>query len=149
MVTQRQAIFMPRAYLPSAIRNWLPDDSFYLLPFQTLTLARRITITLHIFISQIAPKENAAGNGGDKLSPQLMQRVAQLANTTRSTNLAANRSLQLNLAPFRGDKESVNLLRRGMKEGLILAGIRSSDGVQRAISEVMNRVSAERDGKEE
>lgn len=149
LITHPQAVFMPVAYLPTALQAWLPTQSFYLLPFQILTLARRASIMLHIFISQAAPPSaKAPGNGnGDKISPQTMQRVNQLVQLTRAADVEATRMMQLGLAPFRGDRESVSTLRRGMKEGLILGGVRSSPEVQRAVAQVLERRKAEADNK--
>lgn len=148
MITHPQAIFMPTAYLPEVVCAWLPGNSFYLLPFQILTIARRASITLHIFISQISPKETQP-IGGDKVNPQTIKQVTQLMQATQATNLESTRALQLNLAPFRGDPESVSALRRGMKEALVLGGVRSSDGVQRAVMEVVERVKAQQTAKAE
>ncbi|KAJ5532052.1 Heat shock protein DnaJ [Penicillium frequentans] len=144
MITQPQAVFMPTTYLPDAIQSFLPDNSFYLLPFQILTLARRASITLHIFISQVAPPGSKnAESGGDKISPQTMQRMGQLVTAARVADTEATRMLQLGMAPYRGDRESVSALRRGMKEGLILGGVRSSPEVQRAVAQVVERLKAE------
>lgn len=55
--------------------------------------------------------------------------------------------LQVGLAPFRGDRESVSALRRGMKEGLILGGVRSSPEVQRAVAQVVERRKMESESK--
>lgn len=145
MITRPQAVFMPVAYLPAALRAWLPQQSFYLLPFQILTLARRASIMLHIFISQVAPptaKAAPSGNG-EKISPQTVQQFGKLVQLSRAVDDEATRMMQLGQAPFRGDRESVSTLRRGMKEGLILAGVRSSPEVQRAVAQVVERRQGE------
>lgn len=141
MITHPQAVFMPTAYLPKAISAWLPKDSFYLLPFQILTLARRASITLHIFISQVAPpaSRNETSAGGEKIPQSTIQSLGQLVAASQATDVEATRMLQLGLAPFRGDRESVSSLRRGMQEGLILGGVRSSPEVQRAVAQVAER----------
>lgn len=148
LITHPQAVFMPVAYLPATVRAWLPEQSFHLLPFQILTLARRASITLHIFISQAAPPSaHNSTNGGDQIAPQTMQQMAQLVQATRQTDFEASRMLQLGFAPFRGDREMVSALRRGMKEGLILGGVRSSPEVQRAVVQVFERRKAEKESK--
>ncbi|KAJ5273878.1 Heat shock protein DnaJ N-terminal [Penicillium angulare] len=150
LITHPRSIFMPTSYLPEVIQNLLPKNTFYLLPFQTLTLARRASITLHIFISQAAPRDaGKASTGGDRIPQQTMQRMGQLVVASRATDMEASRMLGLGLAPFRGDREMVSNLRRGMKEGLILGGIRASPEVQRACAEVLERKNAEREGKTE
>ncbi|KAF3384895.1 Chaperone protein DnaJ [Penicillium rolfsii] len=148
LITHPQAVFMPTSYLPDIIRAWIPEEkSFYLLPFQILTLARRASITLHIFISQMAPPSARASKNGESLSPQTMQRMGQLVQTVRATDFEATRLMQLGLAPFRGDRESVSALRRGMKEGLILGGVRSSPEVQQAVAQVLERRKGEKEDK--
>jgi len=149
LITHPQAVFMPTAYLPAALQAWLPKNSFYLLPFQILTLARRASIMLHIFISQVAPPSTkVASNGkGDKISPQTVQRLGELIHLSRGLDLEATRMLQMGLSPFRGDRESVSTLQRGMKEGLILGGVRSSPEVQRAVAQVVERRKADGDSK--
>lgn len=72
-----------------------------------------------------------------------MQRIGQLVQLSRAADNEATRIMQMGLAPFRGDRESVSTLRRGMKEGLILGGVRSSPGVQQAVAEVRERRQAE------
>ncbi|KAJ6015812.1 Heat shock protein DnaJ N-terminal [Penicillium herquei] len=145
LITHPQAVFMPTTYLPDTIQDLLPTNSYYLLPFQILTLARRASITLHIFISQAAPQSSrTAGSSGDRIPPQTMQRMGQLVAATRSADVEATRMMQMGLAPFRGDRESVSALRRGMKEGLILGGVRTSPEVQKAVAEVVERRKAQR-----
>ena len=147
MITHPQAVFMPTAYLPDTVSAWLPKDSFYLLPFQILTLARRALITLHIFISQVAPPAERTNvtAGGDNIPAATVQKLGQLVAATRATDFEASRMLQLGLAPFRGDRQSVSALRRGMQEGLILGGVRTSPEVQRAVVQVTERRQRERE----
>ncbi|KAJ5128382.1 hypothetical protein N7448_002101 [Penicillium atrosanguineum] len=144
LITHPQAAFMPAAYLPTWLWAWMPEPAFHLLPFQTLALARRASILLHIFISQVAPPSARTSAGEDKISPQTMQRMGQLVAGTRQADFEATRMLGVGLAPFRGDRESVSALRRGMKEGLILGGVRSSPEVQRAVAQVVERRNMEK-----
>jgi hypothetical protein len=156
LVTHPLALFMPEAWLPPALQSLLGTSStarstFYLLPFQILQLARRASVTLHIFISQLAPpgaaaKTSSAG-AAERLSPQTVQQLGQMVQLSRATDVEATRLLQLSLAPFRGDRESVTTLRKGMREGLVLSGVRSSPDVQRAVSRVVERKQREKDGK--
>ena len=149
LITHPLALFMPGALLPSPIRDILPDEvtEFYLLPFQILKLARQASITLHIFISQLTPpdqnKKTAAGQG-ERISAQTMQKLGQLVNLSRTTDVEATRLLQLGFAPFRGDREGTATLRKGMKEGLVLSSVRGSPEVQTAVAEVVERRKGER-----
>ncbi|KAL1961867.1 hypothetical protein VTN77DRAFT_991 [Rasamsonia byssochlamydoides] len=145
LMTQPLAVFVPASYLPSGLRSFLQisadPPSFYLLPFQIISLARRVSITIHIFISQVTPREVSAASpaAGAPLSAQTLQRLGQLVQLSRVADTEANRLLQLGFAPFRGDRESVATLRRGMKEGLVLGSVRSSPEVQEAVAQVRQR----------
>ncbi|KAL4897442.1 hypothetical protein BDV59DRAFT_167741 [Aspergillus ambiguus] len=153
LVTHPRALFFPASYLPPGLRAWLGismQSSFYLLPFQMLTLARRFSVTLHIFISQLTPpgmgNVAAAGAPGERLRPQTMQQLGQLVQLARTTDGEATRLLQLGLAPFRGDREGTAMLRKGMKEGLVLSSVRASGEVQQAVAEVQARREREKKG---
>ena len=145
VITHPQAVFMPGAYLPATLQSWIPGATRYLLPFQILTLARRASITIHIFISQIGPRIDPVNGTSDKLPQQTMQKLGQVVQLSRAADAEATRTLQMGLVPFRGDREIVSTLRRGMKEGLILAGVRSSPEVQRAVVQVTERWKAEKE----
>lgn len=45
----------------------------------------------------------------------------------------------MGFAPFKGDKTSVNTLRRGMKDSLVLGSVRSSPEVKEAVKQVVQR----------
>ena len=149
LITQPLTLFMPTLYIPGPVRDLLgiiPDDKshFYLLPFQILTLARQMSITLHIFISQLTPPElskkpSSTSSAGDRLSTQTMQRLAQLLHLTRATDAEASRLLQMGYAPFHGDKDATASLRKGMKEGLVLSSVRASPEVQGALHAAVQR----------
>lgn len=76
----------------------------------------------------------------------MLQRIGQVVQLSRVAEVEAARMLQLGLAPFRGDRESVSTLRRGMKENLILGGVRASPEVQKAVAQVMERRRDEIEG---
>lgn len=134
---------MPASFLPPGFRSLLgisvDQPGLYLLPFQILTLARRASVTLHIFISQISPPEPKASSASAGLKPRTVQQLGQLQQLSRVTDAEATRLLQLGFAPYRGDKESVAALRRGMKEGLVLGAVRQSPEVKEAIQQVIEK----------
>lgn len=143
LITQPLTIFMPISLFPAGLRYLIPT-TFYLLPFQLLTLARQVSITLHIFISQLTPPDLAKASAqssvpSDKLHPQTMQKLGQLMQLSRATDGEATRLLQMGYAPFRGDKEGIKALRRGMKEGLVLSSVRGSPEVQEVVRGVQRR----------
>ncbi|KAL3469449.1 hypothetical protein BJX99DRAFT_73459 [Aspergillus californicus] len=114
-------------------------SSYFLLPWQIMQIAEKLSLSLHIFISQIAPPDAKEAGSADRLYPQTIQRLGQLLQLSRATDTEATRLVQLGFAPFQGDQESVATLRNGMKEGLVLSGVRASPGVQQAVKEVAER----------
>lgn len=102
---------------------------------------------MHIFISQVSPSkgnEPSSSGPGDRLHPQTVQRLGQLVQTSRAVDLEATRLLQMGVFPFRGDREAVGSLRKGMREGLVLSSVRNSPGVQQAVGEVLERQRREK-----
>lgn len=75
-----------------------------------------------------------------------MQQLGQVVQLSRTTDAEATRLLQLGLAPFRGDRDGAAMLRKGMKEGLVLSSVRASPEVQQAVGEVMERKKREKKG---
>ncbi|KAH1663622.1 hypothetical protein KXX15_009350 [Aspergillus fumigatus] len=144
LITRPKALFMPGFYIPPAIRSLLGiSPTFYLLPFQILTLAQRASVTLHIFISQLTPPEASVSihrrcNGSRSWlnSPGL-----------RTARLHGFFSWVLLPSEFRGDREGIATLRKGMKEGLVLSSVRASPEVQQAIAQVMERKKPEKNSK--
>jgi hypothetical protein len=137
---------MPASYLPPWLTGLLGVESFYLLPFQILSLARRASVTLNIFISQLMPPgqaSNSSASPAQSLAPQTQHQLTQLAQLARANDMEVTRLLQLGLAPFKGDKEMVRTLRRGMKEGLVLGSVRDSPEVKEAVKLVLQRRRAE------
>ncbi|EED12641.1 membrane associated DnaJ chaperone, putative [Talaromyces stipitatus ATCC 10500] len=148
LVTQPFSLVISSTYIPTFLRSYIglsknqTAQVLYLLPFQMISLARRVSITVHIFISQIAPlyvsRQTSSASGGG-LKPETLQRLGHVAQLSRMTDTEASRLLELSLSPFRGDRESVSVLRRGMKEGLVLGSVRSASEVQEAVAQVQRR----------
>ncbi|KAJ5698198.1 hypothetical protein N7462_000203 [Penicillium macrosclerotiorum] len=137
LVTQAQPIIVPVDYLPAFLRPFFPWPQFYLLPFQTLTIARQTATSVYIFISKLAP-----ATSHDPVGLETMKRVAELDSVSRANEFEAARLMQLGQAPFRGDPTNLAALRRGMEEGIILNAARSSPEVQKAIASAVERRSA-------
>ncbi|KIW54682.1 hypothetical protein PV05_07028 [Exophiala xenobiotica] len=108
----------------------------HLLPFQILGLARRMSMSLNIFISQLAPP--MARNPALK-DLQMQQQVAHLAQTASRLDTESAELLQLGLSPFRGDAEKSEMLRTGMKESLLSSALRNNPEVREAVQRVLDR----------
>ena len=108
----------------------------HLLPFQILSVARRMSLSLNIFISQLATP--AALSGVDE-NRQMQQQLAHLSQVAGRTDAEAGSLLSLGLAPFKGDGEKVETLRVGMKEGMVMNTIKSAPEVRAAVRKVLQR----------
>lgn len=108
------------------------------LPFQMLTILRKVAITFFIALAQLGPilqGPNAAQNN-DTVSPQQLDRLDALAKTA---DQEATRLMGLELSPFAGEQSGMRELRSSLKEWLVQNTIRNDPEVKAAISQVLNR----------
>lgn len=120
-------------YLRNAAPDLLPP---HLLPFQVLTIARRLSMSLNIFISQLAPPAARSKAAQDQ---QMQQQIAHLSQATGRVDAEATNLLQLGLTPFKGEAEKVRSLREGMTESLMMGAVRNNPEVRQAVEQVLAR----------
>lgn len=111
----------------------------HLLPFQILSLARKLSISLNIFISQLAPPAARSKADEDRQTQQQIMHLNQAA--TRLDQEAAG-LLIFGFAPFKGDAEKLTMLRKGMKDGVVQGAVRNSPEVRDAVRRVIDRKKA-------
>lgn len=111
----------------------------HLVPFQILTIARRMSLSLNIFISQLAPP--SAKSAADP-NQQLLQQMAPLYQAATKLDAEASNVLQLQLAPFKGSPADVRVLRDGMTESLLTNAVKSNPGVRQAVEEALSKRGA-------
>lgn len=106
------------------------------LPFQALTLARKLMLSFFIALSQIGPLLFAPtpGNDGKDISGQQLDRIDVLAKTA---DQEVTRLLNLELTPFAGDPASMQDLRTAMRTWLVDNTVRSNPQVRDAIGRVL------------
>lgn len=142
LLTRNNAVFVPAAFLPDWLASLFGLENYYLLPFQVLSLARSASVTLNIFLSQLAPPakptppSSASGAG---LKPKTQRQLLNLAQLSHAHKVETTRLLQTNLAPFRGDKGNVMKLRSGMRNGLIMRSVKDDPEVKQAIENAKER----------
>ena len=108
------------------------------LPFQMLSILRKVSITFFIALSQLGPilqGPNVAQNGDD-VSPQQLDRLDILAKTA---DQEVTRLMGLELSPFAGEQSSMRELRSTVKEWLVQNTIRNDPEVKAAVTRVLNR----------
>ena len=125
------------SHIGNIAQRFLPDLlPPHLLPFQILSLARKLSISTNIFISQIAPP--AARNKADE-DRQTQQQIAHLNQAASHLDQEATGLLNFGFAPFKGDPEKVTMLRKGMKDGVVQGAVRNSPEVRDAVRRVIDR----------
>lgn len=108
----------------------------HLLPFQILGLARRMSMSLNIFISQLAPPSARDSATKDLQTQQL---VAHLAHVAGRLDGESGSLLQLGLSPFKDNQERSEILRSGMKESLLTGALRKNPEVREAVRRALSR----------
>ncbi|KXT00292.1 hypothetical protein AC578_6473 [Pseudocercospora eumusae] len=118
------------------------------LPFQMITLLRKLAVTFFIAMSQLGPlfqdaKQAAAGNGSS-IAPQQLDRIDALAAVT---DQEVTRLLGFELTPFAVEEKAARELRGLLKDWLVQNTIRNDPEVKRAIEKHFER--RRREGIEE
>lgn len=108
------------------------------LPFEIITLARKITITAYIALSQIGPllarhlgTSNPAGDDDDEKA--LRQGLDRLDGMTKALDEDVSRLMEMEMAPYRGNHEATANLQGKMKEWLVQNTIRADPMVRDAV----------------
>ncbi|GAB7356052.1 hypothetical protein MBLNU459_g6669t1 [Dothideomycetes sp. NU459] len=109
------------------------------LPFQALGLARKLTLTFFIALSQIGPvlqsPLSSQGNGAQIQGQQLDRMDMDL----RTADQEVSRLLGLELTPYAADESTMNELRSSMRRWLVDNTVRSNAEVRTAIGRVLER----------
>ncbi|KAI0386613.1 hypothetical protein F5Y04DRAFT_275066 [Hypomontagnella monticulosa] len=113
------------------------------LPFQAITLARKLSITLYIAFSQIGPLLQPPNQRGVKpaeaTEKALQQSLDRLEQTARGVDVDVGRLMELEMAPFAGDPEVINSMRTKLKEWLVQNTIRADPMVKDALGRSFQR----------
>lgn len=132
----------------TAIGQILPP---HLLPFQVLEITSKFALSLNIFISQVSVLfPSAAGTSSGTVAgmqpwmTQLTSNLSMLSTSSQRLDAEANTLLQLQLAPYNGQPEHLNELRKGMKDGMVLCGVRNHPDVKTAVVELQKKRRLER-----
>jgi hypothetical protein len=121
----------------STLQGLLPDLlPPHLLPFQVLALARRMSMSINIFISQLAPPKARDTAMRDI---QTQQQIAHLAQAAGRLDAESGGLLQLGMSPFKGDLEKSEVLRAGMKESLVASALKRHPEVRSAVQRALDR----------
>lgn len=111
------------------------------LPFQMISLLRKLVVTFFIALSQLGPvlkdPHVTFTENGDVIPPQLLERVNVL---TKATDQEIRRLMGLELMPFADNEVSLmDGVRGSLKEWLVQNTIRNDPEIKRAVSAVLDR----------
>lgn len=116
------------------------------LPFQAIILARKISVALYAAFSQIGPLlqppppgQPAGAKPGETEEKALLQNLDRLEQTARSMDVDAARLMELEMAPFVGDREVIGSMRSKLKEWLVQNTIRSDPMVRDALGNSLQK----------
>ncbi|EJT77158.1 hypothetical protein GGTG_07070 [Gaeumannomyces tritici R3-111a-1] len=128
---------------------------FAYLPFQAVQLARKLSLTVYVAMSQIGPMLGADTSSGRlvvadddeadaaKQRAQLEQALDRLEKTGAGLDQDAGSLFNMELAPFASDKEAVDAIAAKVKEWLVQNTIVSDVMVRDALGKVLRRKRAE------
>jgi hypothetical protein len=106
------------------------------LPFQVISLARRLCLTLYVAFSQLGPllfppaAQIVAADAGERAVLQVLESAK---GVVADLDGALVRSLETELSPFKGDDEAAALVQRKIKEFLVQNTIRADPMVKDAM----------------
>ncbi|KAF2169315.1 hypothetical protein M409DRAFT_20540 [Zasmidium cellare ATCC 36951] len=114
------------------------------LPYQLITLLRKLTVTFFIAMSQLGPllqdaqqtAQAAATDGSGGVNPKLLDRID---NVTAAADSEITRLMGLELMPFATDPGVARELRGTVKEWLVQNTVRNDPEVKGAVGRVLER----------
>ncbi|KEY70284.1 hypothetical protein S7711_06987 [Stachybotrys chartarum IBT 7711] len=113
------------------------------LPFQAIQMARQLSITSYIALTQIAP---LLAMGTDYELPDdqadmkvLQQKLQRLEGLAGSLDTDVARLIDMELAPYKGDPEAVSNLQGKMREWLVQNTVRADPMVKDALGTSFRR----------
>ncbi|KAM3521724.1 hypothetical protein MY4038_008927 [Beauveria bassiana] len=115
------------------------------LPFELVHLARKVTLTVYIALSQIGPivlaqmvpasAAAAADKGVEDEDKAMRDGLLRLEGLTRQLDADAARLIDMELTPFKGDEDMAGKMRAKMRDWLINNTIRSDPMVKDALGQ--------------
>jgi len=115
------------------------------LPFQLIQLARKLSVTLYIAFSQIGPLLQPATQAPQSASPekQMDFNLTRMENVAKAVDLEATRMMDMEMVPFRADREAQHDIRNKIKVWLVQNTIRADPEVRDAIGNSMMKRRAD------
>ena len=113
------------------------------LPFQLITLARKLTVTVYIALSQIGPvlaqQVQLGARPPEDDDKALRQGLDRLEALTRQLDNDTARLMEMEMAPFKFDQEASSNLQGKMREWLVQNTIRADPMVRDAVGSAFRK----------
>jgi hypothetical protein len=109
------------------------------LPFQLIQLARKLSVTLYIALSQLGPliqPPTATAQSGNA-EQVLQQQLDRMDQTAKAVEIDASRLQALEMVPFVEDPQAMKEVKGKVKEWLVQNTIRSDPEVRDAMGTVL------------
>ncbi|KAK4191581.1 chaperone protein DnaJ [Podospora australis] len=153
-----EAYTVTRPYAPPVLTNMVSplitrfgNGRAPYLQFQAIALAKKLAVTIYLAFSQIGPLLSADTSGGQIVigkkganeEAALKQNLERLEQLTKRLDADTTNVLQLELAPFAGDRDAMEITWGKVKEWLVHNTIRSDVMVRDAMGRMFARRRAD------
>ncbi|EPE29523.1 Chaperone J-domain-containing protein [Glarea lozoyensis ATCC 20868] len=109
------------------------------LPFQLISLARKLSITLYIAFSQIGPLLQPPTISTMTPEAAMAAQLQRLEATAQAADTEATRLMTMEMSPFAGDPGALNDVKGKVKEWLVQNTIRNDPEVRDAIGNLLQK----------
>jgi hypothetical protein len=109
------------------------------LPFQLISLARKLSITLYIAFSQIGPLLQPPTAADTTPEAALSTQLQRLEATAKSADVETTRLMGMEMSPFAGDVEALKDMKGKVKEWLVQNTIRNDPEVRDAMGNLLKK----------
>lgn len=111
------------------------------LPFQLISLARKLSVTIYIAFSRIGPLLQSPDEARKQGDPDVVlgQQLDRLEQSTKAADVEASRLMEMEKAPFAGDPSAVRNVQVKIKEWLVQNTIRMDPEVRDAVGKLIQR----------
>lgn len=108
------------------------------LPFQLIILLRKLAFTFFIALNQLGPLfERDDGPAMERGERALNQQIDTLGNRVGRAEAEVAQLLKMEMVPFAGTQQDLDLFKKGIQGFLEANTIRNSDPVKKAIGDVI------------
>lgn len=117
------------------------------LPFQLISMARKVCVTMHIAFSQIgpmiSPPEPSAVPANLTPEAHLHEQLNRLGVAANSLDIEVGRLMGMEMSPFVGDPQAVSSVKSKVKEWLVQNTIRNDPEVRDAMGNLFKKRRAD------